>query len=169
MDYLATKGGAALGARLRRLSETMDADAARIYGELGVAFEQRWFGVLNQLVERGSASVGDIAAALRIKHASVSEARQSLEAAGLVGSEPDPADGRRRLLLLTAEGEAFAARLAPVWSAFEAASEDLNREAGEVIAALERLELALGRQSLAERIRARVDNGQSLGGRVIAN
>jgi len=156
MDYLQAKGAAALGGRLRRLSETIDADSGRIYGEQGVVFEQRWFGVLNQLVERGGASVGEIAATLRITHASVSQARQSLEAAGLVGSAPDPADGRRRQLVLTAEGQALVERLRPVWSACEAAAEDLNREAEDVIAALDRLEAALARQSLGDRIRARL-------------
>ena len=156
MDYLKSKGGAALGARLRRLSETIDADTARIYAGLGVAFEQRWFGVLNQLVQGGPATVGAIAAALRITHASVSQTRRSLETAGLVASEPDLADGRRRRLVLTLQGQELAVRLQPLWRTFEAASEELNAEAGDVVALLDRLDAALAERSLFERIRARL-------------
>ncbi len=155
MDYLKSKAGAALGARLRRLSEAIDADTARIYAGLGVPFEQRWFGVLNQLVQGGPTTVGAIAAALRITHASVSETRRSLEAAGLVDSEPDPADGRRRRLIPTPRGRELAARLEPLWRTFEAVSEELNSEAGDVIAVLDRLDAALAESSLFERIRAR--------------
>ena len=156
MDYLKSKGGAALGARLRRLSEAVDGDAARIYAELGVTFEQRWFGVLNQLLLGGPATVGAIAAALRITHASVSQTRQSLEAAGLLTSEPDLADGRRRRLVLTDEGRNLADQLAPLWKAFEAAAEELNAEAGNVVAVLDRLDAALAERSLFQRIRAKL-------------
>ena len=77
-DYVAEIGGAALGARLRRLSAAIDADAARIYAARGVRFEQRWFGVLNQLALVGPLGVRQLADLLGITHASVSETRQSL-------------------------------------------------------------------------------------------
>jgi DNA-binding MarR family transcriptional regulator len=159
MDYVRERGGAALGARLRRLSETIDGDAERIYARLGVRFEQRWFGVLNQLRLLGSSTVGELAAALGITHASVSQTRGSLEREGLVGSEPDPGDRRSRRLVLTAEGSALVERLSPVWAAFEAASEELDAEADGVAAALDRLTDALARRPLAERILARLPLG----------
>jgi DNA-binding MarR family transcriptional regulator len=136
------------------VSEAIDGDAERIYAGLGVRFEQRWFGVLNQIVLLGPRTVGEIAGALRISHASVSQSRQSLEAAGLVTSEADPADARRRRLALTAQGEALVADLAPVWQAFETAALQLDDEAGGVVTSLDRLDQALMRRSLYERIRA---------------
>src|SRR5688500_13916709 len=72
MDYPKSVGGVALGARLRRLSEAIDRDATRAYSSLGIKFEQRWFGVLNQLALNGPMSVSEIASALRITRASVS-------------------------------------------------------------------------------------------------
>lgn len=158
-DYVRAKGGAALGARLRRLSEQIDGEAERVYAELGIRFEQRWFGVLNQLVLRGPSSVGELAATLGITHVSVSQTRGALEAAGLLASAPDARDGRRRRLVLTERGERLAERLAPVWRAFEGASEELNDEAADVAAALDRLADALARRPLAERVRARLDLG----------
>ena len=156
MDYSRSVGGAAIGARLRRLSEGIDQDAARIYASLGMSFEQRWFGVLNQLALNGPASVGELAAALRITHVSVSQTRQSLEAAGIVASGPDPADARRRRLALTEAGRELVQRLTPLWSALDAAAAELNAEAGDLVTGLDRLDDALARRSLFDRVMGRL-------------
>ena len=103
-DFPRSQGGAAIGARLRRLSETLDYDAARVYGALGIRFEQRWFGVLNQIDRHGPMSVGDLATQLRITHVSVSQTRQSLERAGIIVAEPDQTDARRFAVYVSANG-----------------------------------------------------------------
>jgi DNA-binding MarR family transcriptional regulator len=151
-DYTADMGAAALGARLRRLSAAIDADVARIYAARGIRFEQRWFGVINQLALAGPLSVRDLADLLGITHASVSETRQSLEAAGLIASQADPSDGRRRVLTLSPSGEALVAQLQPLWDAFDEAARELDAEAGGVTETLARLEQALAQRSLHERI-----------------
>lgn len=145
-------GGAAIGALLRRISERIDRDANRVYARLGVDFEQRWMGVLDLLALKGPMSVNDLARDLRISHPSVSQTRRSLLAAGLVGESADPADGRRRLLHLTPEGEALVETLRPVWAALEQAGRGLDAEAGDAVAALVRLEAALDRRSILERV-----------------
>tara|TARA_R110002167_G_scaffold127057_2_gene308330 strand:+ start:2059 stop:2589 length:531 start_codon:yes stop_codon:yes gene_type:complete len=156
-DYSRTKGGQALGARLRRLSERLDRDGTRIYAVHGVVFEQRWFGVLNQLILKGSSSVGDLAATMRITHVSVSQSCRSLEKAGIIRSVRDPADARRRTLTLTPDGQALVTRLTPLWDAFNAAAAELNDEADNAVAALDRLDDALARRSLFDRINDRLD------------
>ncbi|MBX9747412.1 MAG: MarR family transcriptional regulator [Hyphomonadaceae bacterium] len=152
-DYPARRGPAAIGARLRRLSDRIDREAERIYAEMGVEFEQRWFGVLNQLTLRGSRSVGDIAAELGVTHAAVSQVRGALERRGLVGVRADPSDGRRTLLVMTPAGRRLAERLRPVWVALEAASCELDEEAEGVVATLDKLEQAINRKGLAARVR----------------
>lgn len=154
MDYVRSRGGAAIGARLRRLSERIDGDAARAYAAHGVTFEQRWFGVLNQLALNGPATVGDLAERLGITHVSVSQTRLSLEKAGLIRQVRDASDGRKRALSLSTAGEALVKRLTPLWAAFEEASLSLDEEAGGVIDAMDRLEAALDRLSLFDRIAA---------------
>ena len=151
-DYNRSLGGAAIGASLRRLSERIDRDANRIYAQLGVAFEQRWMGVLNLLHLRGPLSVKELAAALAISHPSVSQTRHSLRKAGLVIERADPADGRRRTLHLSAKGQALVGKLQPAWQALAQAGQALNAEAGNAIAALTRLEQALDRCPLFERV-----------------
>jgi len=160
-DYSRSMGGKALGARLRRLSERIDGDGARIYAARGLVFEQRWFGVLNQMVLKGPTTVGEIAATMRITHVSVSQACRSLEKAGIIGSASDPSDARRRLLSLTSEGTALVERMWPLWQAFNAAAAEINEEAGDVVAALDRLDDALARKSLFDRINARLGEAPS--------
>ncbi len=156
MDYTRSVGGAALGTRLRRLSEVIDRDATRVYATLGIDFEQRWFGVINQLAINGTATVGEIASSLGITHVSVSQTRQSLEKAGLVRAEADPADGRRSRLVLTAKGRALVEQLSPLWVAMADAAADLDAEAGEIVKRLDQLDIALKRKALFDRIMARL-------------
>lgn len=155
-DYTRNQGGAAIGARLRRLSERIDREATQLYSELGLDFEQRWFGVLNLLAQFGPLSVGELAAPLGISHASVSQTRDSLERRGYIRWTPNPADARSRHLQLTPAGTRLVARLQPLWRALSEAGQELDDEAGEVVAALERLDRALERRSLGERVLARL-------------
>lgn len=152
-DFLRDMGSAALGAWLRRLSDRLDREATRAYESAGVEFEQRWFGTLNQLALHGSLSVGEIAQAMGVSHVAISQTRQSLEKAGLVVTEPDPDDRRSRRLRLTYEGQQLYLRLAPLWEELARVSVELDREAGGVVAALDRLERALDRRSLVQRVK----------------
>ena len=151
-DYLRSAGGAAIGARLRRISEKLDRQATRSYELVNVEFEQRWFNLLNLLFRKGPMSVGDIAGALRITHASVSQARQSLEKTGYITAHVDKSDGRRRELHLTTAGRRLIKKLEPFWIAQAKAASELNEEAGNVTATIDRLEDLLAREDLFERI-----------------
>lgn len=151
-DYSRQAGGAALAARLRRLSERFDRDATRLYAAHDIRFEQRWYGLLNQLILNGPMSIGDISRALRITHVSVSQASRSLEAAGIITSAASTKDARRRELRLTAKGDALVAQLSPLWLAFNSVAEELNAEANDVVRLLDQLDDALARQSLFDRV-----------------
>lgn len=156
-DFTRDAGGGALGARLRRLSEQIDRDAMRVYAARGILFEQRWFGPLNQIVLNGPMTIGEIAERLRITHVSVSQAARSLEAAGFVASRSDTADGRRRVISLTPKGQAQVRELAPLWAAFEKAAAALEEEAGGIVSILARLDDALARMPLFDRISGLLD------------
>lgn len=152
IDYSRSFRGQALAARLRRASDQLDRDGTRVYAARSVRFEQRWYGILRQLIANGPMSVGAIAKVLRITHVSVSEASRSMEKAGIVISAVSPEDGRKRNLVLTDQGRALADQLAPLWDAFNAAADELNTEAGDLVALLDRLDDALARKSMFDRI-----------------
>src|SRR6476659_1745918 len=60
--------------------------------------------VLARLDREGSAGTSDLAAAERMRPQSMAQTVRDLEAAGLVSRRPDPDDGRRALVELTALG-----------------------------------------------------------------
>lgn len=151
-DYTSKAGASAIGARLRRLSERIDREAQELHAAFGVPnFEQRWFGVLNQLDLAGPLAVGELAGRLGISHVSVSQSRASMERARLIDLVPDPNDGRRRHLCLTEAGHALVARLRPLWNALSDAAVELDQDAGGVLEPLQRLEGALDARSLIVR------------------
>lgn len=155
IDYPRSAVGAALGARLRRASAAIDADAARVYAALGIDFEQRWFGVLDALAREQALTVSELAAHLGVSHAAVSQVRQALAQRGLIQSLADPGDTRRRTLSLSPEGRRLVERLAPLWAAFAEAAAELDRDAGGIVGQLDRLEAAMADRSLHDRILAR--------------
>src|ERR1700722_5359660 len=93
-DATRRHGAAAIGGRLRRLSELIDEDCSRVYADCGLRFEQRWLGFMSQLAWEGPQSGGKLAASLGISPASVSETRKSLQTAGLIHAEVDSRDAR---------------------------------------------------------------------------
>lgn len=152
----ARSGASAIGARLRRLSERIDRDAGRLYDDMGLVFEQRWFSVVNLLMMSGPLSVGELAAALHVSHASVSQIRAGLAGAGLITWDVDAANARLRRIRLTPAGQERVKTLTPLWEALAAAAIELNAESGDALAALDRLETAVSRQSLYDRVMARM-------------
>lgn len=61
--------------------------------------------VLGRLDRCGTQSIGELAAAERVRPQSMAQTVADLEEAGLVARGPDPADGRRVLIALTDAGE----------------------------------------------------------------
>lgn len=60
--------------------------------------------VLGRLDRDGPQSIGDLAAAERVRSQSMSQTLTELEADGLISRRPDARDGRRTLVALTEEG-----------------------------------------------------------------
>lgn len=146
---LSTKG---FGSRLRRLLDQLDRDIIVLYREAGVRFEPRWYAVFSALCEDGPATVGELARRLGVTHAAVSQVRSALQAESLIQTRPDPADGRRHVLTLTAAGTATAATLQPLWDAINAATARvLAEDAPALVGELAALTRALDRRPLSDR------------------
>jgi len=146
----------AIGKRLRQLSQMTDRDANRLYELQGVEFEQRWFGVMNELVLNGPLSVRELSENLKITHASVSETRKSLEEKGMISASPDQNDGRIRILRLTGKGEEFISSMEPAFRALEEVCFELNQEVENLMSTLNHLHHALERKSLFERAKEKL-------------
>jgi MarR family transcriptional regulator, organic hydroperoxide resistance regulator len=150
-DVIRSLGAAAIGGRLRRLSERIDEDCARIYAESGIEFEQRWLGVIYVLAQSGPQSVGALAAKLGISHASISQSRKSLQKAGLILAEVAKTDARSVRVRLSSAGRRLYSQVVPILEILKRISVEANEEAGQPLAAIERMEQAMNRMSLYDR------------------
>jgi DNA-binding MarR family transcriptional regulator len=84
------------------LRETLGRVVRRVRGEPGPSVGR--LAVLGRLDRDGPASISDLAAYERIRPQSMAQTVHDLESAGLVSRRPDPADGRRAFVELTASG-----------------------------------------------------------------
>ena len=152
-DYLDQLGALALASRLRRLLGRLTRDGSRVYAELDIEFEVRWFPVLHLLDRCGARPVTEIARALGLTHPAVVQVTGDLLDRGLLSSTQHETDRRRRWLTLTSRGRRLVARLSPIWDAFEAAGRAVATEGdSDLLAAITAAEAALERRSLFDRI-----------------
>jgi DNA-binding MarR family transcriptional regulator len=86
----------------RELRETLGRLIRRLRAEPGLPVGR--LAVLGRLDRCGPASISELAAAERMRPQSMAQIVHDLETAGLVSRRPDPADGRRAFVELTAEG-----------------------------------------------------------------
>jgi DNA-binding MarR family transcriptional regulator len=100
---------------MKRLLEKTDKDISRVYRELGVDFEARWFSLLYLLNEESPMSITGAADSLGYSHPAINKLAAQMSRKGLVSSRRDRRDRRKRLLRLTKKGREAAAFLKPVW------------------------------------------------------
>lgn len=88
------------------------------------------FSILNHLVRLGDRRTPvQIAQAFQVTKATMTHSLTVLEKHGLIAIEPNPGDGRSKLVLLTPEGRAFRERaIAAVGPAFEPIAAQLDAE-----------------------------------------
>jgi DNA-binding MarR family transcriptional regulator len=91
------------GAIAQELRETLGRLIRRLRAEQG-QLPVAQATVLGRLDREGPASTSDLAAAERMRPQSMAQTVRDLESSGLVSRRPDPDDGRRALVELTADG-----------------------------------------------------------------
>jgi DNA-binding MarR family transcriptional regulator len=154
-DLLRDLGELALATRLRRLSERLLGSVNELYGELGLPFQGRWFGLVRVLARSDNRGVVELAAELGLSHTAVAHLLRELEEAGWVETRPDPGDARRRQACLTGRGREGLERLEPVWEGVRRTTAALlERQAPDLLEQLASLEEDLDRVPLADRMLA---------------
>jgi DNA-binding MarR family transcriptional regulator/predicted GNAT family N-acyltransferase len=146
--FLHTQAELALGSRFKMLSEALYTIANQVYGSLGVELDAHAFPVLRYLQVKGAATVTEIAQGIGQTHSAVSQMAAKLKREDWLTHKADRADGRRRLLELSADGESRLGQLGPVWRAIRrGAKAAADRSTGSLLDALARFEadIASGR------------------------
>lgn len=151
-DVLREIGALAFGSRLKRLSDRVMQDGAKMYRASGLEFEPKWFPVYYYLSELGSGSIMDIARGLGISHPSVNQIAKEMISANLISASKDMNDKRRRVLALTSYGEEQRASIQKVWQVIEATLVELLAETGvDFLGYIDTVEEALDQRSLESR------------------
>lgn len=110
-DILRDLGYLALGSRLKRLAEHLQADAAKAHARMGYPMKPAQFPLLAALDARGPMTVSEAVAALGVSQPAVTRTLGSLIALDLVETQRDPEDSRLKRIRLTTEGEALLTRM----------------------------------------------------------
>ena len=154
----------AFATRLKRLSERLMRDVSRIYHDLDLDFEARWFSILYALSEHSPMTVTALARTLRLTHPAVNQLAGEMITRKLLLTAKGKKDERQRLLRLSAGGRAMAERLAPVWGRIRDATRELIDEAGEgLIDSIGKIETLLDNRDMYRRVTDRLPAWQGEG------
>ncbi len=157
MDLVNELGELALATRLKRLSERLSADVSKIYKESEVDFEARWFLILSLLEREKLMAITEIADSLQLSHPAIIQLVQELMQKNLIKTTVDKLDGRKRMVLLTANGKKTLAQIQPVLASIKEENKRWIDEAGaNMLTILTELEEALDKQTMYHRIKLNI-------------
>lgn len=138
---------------LRLLQDAMDADIARVYADAQVSgVKPSWVLELLRLHAQGPMTITALAESVQRTHSALSQKVAAMRAAGLVRTTSG-ADGRTRMVTLTAKARAITGKLAAEWRATEAAVAEIEAEIPYPLSqVVTDIETALRRRSFHNRI-----------------
>jgi DNA-binding MarR family transcriptional regulator len=144
-DIVGELGHLALGSRLKRLGERLQAQTQVLLAEADIGLPASHCPLLATLDRLGPLSVGELAQALGISQPGVSRMLENLQSDGFVTSQRLKGDRRLRPIVLTKAGRQLIARSKELaWPRVEAAVADACAGAsGPLLAQLSALEEAL--------------------------
>jgi DNA-binding MarR family transcriptional regulator/predicted GNAT family N-acyltransferase len=161
MKTIEKLGELALASRLRRLSDVFMQDTERIYRNLNLEFEPKWFPVFYALSEKGPLSIMAISEELEVSHPGVIQIIKELEKSGLVFSEKDASDNRKRMVALSEKGLEILPRLQLVWKAIiDTNLKTLQSQTHDLLYAIEEMEELLKEKNQYQRIMETIKNQQ---------
>ena len=164
MNLLQSLGPLALASRLKNLSDNLMQGVVRIYREMDLDFEPRWFPVTHYLFTHGAVSVTALAKALQQSHPAVLQVTKIMQKKGLVSLEKDSNDLRKTIVGLTPKGQKMAENLAGTWEDISnAGSRLLEENRVDLLKDIAILENALEDEGIYTRVkkeyvRKRLDN-----------
>ncbi len=134
----------AFGVLLKSLTDRLYATIDQVYQDCGISFQGSWFAPLVSIAAHGSLSITELADEIGLSHPAITHISKQLLKAGLIGESTDPADGRRRLLSITPQGQQKLRELKPIWDGIAETSRDyFERCEHDVFAVLKAFELTL--------------------------
>lgn len=143
----------AMGSRLRRLSEKLTDDAAKIYDLYEVGLDPKWFPVFYVLSHQDEASITEIAQIIGHSHPSVSQIVKEMKKQGVVITGKSAEDARVSVVKLSDAGKQLVPKIEKQYLDVTQAVEDLLSETHhDLWRAIEEVEFLLSHKSFFERV-----------------
>lgn len=163
MTLLKELGFLSLATRIKTLGDNMLADGVQIYAGLAVNFQPRWFSVFYLLQEHQQLPVTEVASRIGLSHPAIIKIIESMEEAGLIESGRNSRDGRKRMITLSAKGEALIPELQPIWKALEEELKELFSQLNiDILGVLDSVEQMLQEKPISKRVQERYRRNQPL-------
>ncbi|GBL06294.1 bifunctional helix-turn-helix transcriptional regulator/GNAT family N-acetyltransferase [Glaciecola sp. KUL10] len=151
-DFLDELKELALGSRLKRLSERLQAQASFIYKSYGLDIQPKWFTLLALLDKRASITIVEASDALGLSQPALTQFSRQLEGQGLVFIRVSDSDSRKRELALSPKGKSQINAMRPIWAAVEQAAIELcSQKSNDFYQSILSFESQLHQSSLIER------------------
>lgn len=121
---------ATIPARIKKLGENLAKDISQVYKKLTIEFEPKWFATCQYLDERGSASINEIALALKLTHPAIVQLVNEMAENDIIETSIDNEDKRKRMVSLTGKGKEIFNSIVPLYNDIEESIKDLGQSAG---------------------------------------
>ncbi|MDJ0625245.1 MAG: helix-turn-helix domain-containing protein [Candidatus Caenarcaniphilales bacterium] len=153
MDLLKEMEELAFASRLKRLSDRLMQDVAQLYKAYEIDFESRWFPIFYLLKDGESRSIVDIAKEIGVSHPAVNQLSNEMLERGLIISEKNQKDKRKRFLRISKKGQSVITQLEILWCEISVC---MNRFLGKdkkiIFRILNNLEAQLDEESIQSRV-----------------
>ncbi|HRH47650.1 MAG TPA: MarR family transcriptional regulator [Panacibacter sp.] len=144
----------AIGARMKRLYESLSRDVMKIYADHHLNFETKYFTLFYLISKRGEIGIMDIAEELSLSHPGVINLAKELEKKGYIESFKPPGDNRKRSLRLSKKGLKALPEFELVWNKIYKTNKLLfAKQQHHLLKALEETEALLEKESYYKRFK----------------
>jgi len=157
MSFIKDLDSFAIGSRIKNLSDTLMKDMSKVYKELDVDFEPRWFTFFQLILQKKEIPVTQIATELNQTHPAVVQVINILEKKKLIITKKDKNDNRKRLVSLSKKGKLLAGKLSSLWKDVHMATKEmLGESAPDFLEKVSKVENALQQKSMYQRTKEKI-------------
>lgn len=152
-DLISRLGSLAFASRLKRISDRLMRDVSNVYKLQHIEFQARWFPLANLLSHQKKVSVTGAAELLGLTHPAVNQIAGQMTKAGLLTSQKDVKDERRRFLMLSPKGKKIVKQLEPLWASIKNVAQDFVKSVEvDFLSKFSKMEKLLDEESMFDRI-----------------